>query len=219
MSRSVSAIFFDVDETLVDFERAAVAAFHTVFGADADYTVWAELTREWYPRHLTMPWQDMRVGRAAAFLRTLGRSADAASVEARRMRLIDEALMLFPDVPDCLGALRTAGLRLGVITNSEPVYQRNKLARVGLGDAFDVVVISGEIGAAKPDRAIFEHACRALGVEPGAALHIGDRLDADALGALGAGLGGVWLDRHDRAGDERRVPVVSTLSAVPALVA
>ena len=58
----------------------------------------------------------------------------------------------------------TGELRLGLITNNEPVHQRGKLAQVGLSDGFDVVVISGEVGVAKPDPAIFEYACSALGV-------------------------------------------------------
>src|SRR5262249_50245840 len=122
-------------------------------------------------------------------------------------------------VAGCLQALRAAGLKLGVITNSDPGHQRRKLASVGLADAFDVLVISGELGVGKPSPAIFEHACQALSVEPAAALHIGDRLDLDALAAAAAGLHGVWLDRVGVAGDEQRVPVVSTLDALPALVA
>lgn len=106
-----------------------------------------------------------------------------------------------------------------MITNNDGPHQRRKPAMVGLHDAFDAVAISGEIGAGKPDPAIFAHACAALRVAPAAAVHVGDRLDADALGALAAGLRGVLLDRLGVAADERRVPVVSTLGSLPALVA
>jgi putative hydrolase of the HAD superfamily len=217
---SISAVFFDVDDTLVDFDGAARDAFGVVFGPDADYRAWTELSSQWhrrFPAELT--WADMLVGRTAAFLESLGRDDDPAGVEAWRMDLIERSCALFDDVAGCLQTLRAAGLRLGVITNSDPGYQTRKLASVGLADAFDVLVISGELGVGKPSPAIFEHACRALAVSPSQALHVGDRLDLDALAAAEAGLRGVWLDRAGAGGDERRVPVVTSLGEVPALVA
>ena len=220
MTSSISAVFFDVDDTLVDFDGAARDAFGVVFGPAADYHAWTQLSSQWhrrFPAELT--WDDMLVGRTAAFLESLGRDDEPAGVEAWRMDLIERSCAVFADVAGCLQTLRAAGLKLGVITNSDAGHQRRKLASVGLADAFDVLVIAGELGFGKPSPAIFEHACRALGVEPAAALHIGDRLDLDALAAAEAGLRGVWLDRVGAAGDERRVPVVSTLDALPALVA
>ncbi|HEY7047089.1 MAG TPA: HAD family hydrolase [Jatrophihabitantaceae bacterium] len=220
MTGSISAVFFDVDDTLVDFDGAARDAFGVVFGPAADYRAWTELSSQWHRRFpAELSWDDMLVGRTAAFLQSLGRDDEPAGVEARRMDLIERSCAVFADVAGCLQALRAAGLRLGVITNSDPVHQRRKLASVGLAEAFDVLVISGELGVGKPSPEIFEHACRALGVSPSEALHIGDRLDLDALAAAGAGLRGVWLDRVGAAGDEQRVPVVTTLDALPALVA
>jgi putative hydrolase of the HAD superfamily len=111
------------------------------------------------------------------------------------------------------------GLRLGVITNNEPVHQRQKLTTVGLIDAFDGLVISGEVGHAKPSREIFDHAVRALGVAPSRAVHVGDLLDVDARGATQAGIRGVWLDRDDRHdGSTLEVEVVTGLHQLPALL-
>jgi len=211
----IEAVFFDVDDTLVDSDGAARVAFHDVFGASADYAAWTVLSREWYPRHpRELSWEAMRVGRTTAFLDSLARPDEPSSVEARRIEIMEASTRLFADVPECLRALRQAGLKLGVITNSESAHQRRKLRAVGLADAFDTVVISGEFGAAKPDPAIFEHACAAIGVAPRAALHVGDRLDLDALGAADAGLRGVWLDRRAEANGEHRVPIVSGLAGL-----
>jgi putative hydrolase of the HAD superfamily len=200
----IEAVFFDIDDTLVDFDTAARAAFRAVFG-EADYEAWTAVSRRWYPRHpKELSWEAMRVGRTAAFLAMLGRSDDPAATEARRMSRLAASYRLFPDV--------------GVITNSESAHQRGKLHAVGLGDAFDAVVVSGDVGASKPAPEIFEHACAAIGVVPRAALHIGDRLDLDALGARDAGLRGVWLDRLAAADGERRVPVVTGLAELPGLL-
>ena len=215
----IRAVFFDVDDTLVDFDAAARGAFGTIFGEQADYAAWTALSRQWYPRHpKALSWEAMRVGRTGAFLESLGRTDDPHATEARRMGIIEQTYEVFDDVHPSLAQLRRRGVKLGVITNSESAHQRRKLARVALADAFDVVVISGEVGASKPDRAIFEHACAAIDVPADEALHVGDRLDLDALGAHDAGLHGVWLDRSGSDVDEHRVSVVQSLAELPALL-
>lgn len=217
-----AAVFFDVDDTLVDYGATARRALDEAMAAGDQYELWQQISEPHFARYYRgeVEFEAMRIERTAAFLRALGRDdAAAAGYEQARFDALNRSFTLFDDVLPCLAALRERSVRLGVITNNDGPHQRRKLAMVGLGDVFDVVAISGEVGAGKPDAAIFTHACAALGVRPEEALHIGDRLDADALGAVGAGLRGVWLDRLGAAGDERRVPVVASLSAVPALVA
>lgn len=220
----IEAVFFDVDDTLVDYTSTARRALDEAMGAGDSYALWEQISGPYFERHARgeVGFEPMRIERTAAFLRALGRDADAeraAVFEQARFVALNRSFVLFHDVLSCLDALRARSLRLGVITNNDGPHQRRKLAMVGLLETFDAVTISGEVGAGKPDPVIFAHACATLGVAPETALHIGDRLDADALGALGAGLRGVWLDRAGRAEDERRVPVVSTLGALPAMVA
>lgn len=209
------AVFLDVDDTLVDYAPAARAAFAAAVGEDASYERWLELDH--YERWLSGEFDDFegfRNTRMADFLALIGRDAEqAAEIEYRRFTGLAQHYALFDDVEPCLAQLRERDLLLGLITNNESVHQRDKLARVGLADRFDAVVISGEFGTAKPDAAIFRHACDLLGVPPGEAVHVGDNLVVDALGAQAAGLRGVWLDRrgeHD--GRPLEVPVVSGLA-------
>ena len=223
MSRLVSAVFFDVDDTLLDTPTSARRALRAVFGDDIDIPTWDAITEVQYARFTAgeLDFPAAMTARMAEFLASRDeRHDDASAVAAERLR--NESFIantvVYDDALPCLQAVRDRGLRLGVITNSAPDHQRRKLAAAGLADAFDVVVISGAVGVAKPDAAIFQHACTAIGVDADAALHVGDRLDMDALGAAGAGLVGVWLDRRGAARDERRVPVVTTLAELPALV-
>jgi putative hydrolase of the HAD superfamily len=71
------------------------------------------------------------------------------------------------------------------------------LERKGLRRFFRVVVISSVLGRAKPDRAIFAHALDEIGARADEAWHVGDDPEADALGAVRAGLRAVLLDPHD----------------------
>jgi putative hydrolase of the HAD superfamily len=83
--------------------------------------------------------------------------------------------------------------RLGLLTNGPSDIQRFKLAGSGLAACFDAVVISGEVGLGKPDPGVFEDVLARLGVEPEAAVMVGDSWERDVLGALGAGITAVWV--------------------------
>jgi putative hydrolase of the HAD superfamily len=88
-----------------------------------------------------------------------------------------------------------AGLAVGALSNAEVAYQSDKLAKVGLGDRVPVLVGLDTFGVGKPDPRVFAEACRRLGTPRGRTAYVGDELDVDAVGAVEAGLVGVWLDR------------------------
>lgn len=104
---------------------------------------------------------------------------------------------VFPDVLPALLDLRARGLRLGVISNFDarlfPIFDGLDLTR-----HFDVVLVSGRAGVAKPDARIFQMAVERLGVQPAEALHIGDSEQEDREGALAAGLQALRIDRRRR---------------------
>jgi putative hydrolase of the HAD superfamily len=101
-------------------------------------------------------------------------------------------LELTPGVADALRELDEAGLRLGIVcdvgfTSGEQL--RDVLARAGLLERFDGWAFSDEVGAFKPDPAIFHHALREIGgIEPGRAAHIGDLRRTDVAGARAMGM-------------------------------
>jgi putative hydrolase of the HAD superfamily len=88
---------------------------------------------------------------------------------------------------------------VAIVTNGPPDIQRLKIEQTGLGAAFSVIVISGELGIGKPDPRIFHHALNALGVpDAGAdAVMVGDSWERDIEGALGAGLSAIWISHGD----------------------
>lgn len=99
---------------------------------------------------------------------------------------------LTDDTSATLEALRSAGKSLGVITNGEKTWQARKLASLGLGDFFDVVLVSGSEGLKKPDPLIFARALERCGVPPHEAMFVGDHPEIDVAGARAAGLMAVW---------------------------
>lgn len=197
------AVLFDVDGTLVDHDaaqRAALLGHLAALGEVADEAAWQrwrELEEHHYARYLAgeLTFAEQRRERARAM--TGGLLADDACDAwfAGYLARFEASWSLFADVVPALDALAGEGLLLGAFSNVSGAFTRHKLGRVGLLDRFAVVLGDDDLGAAKPDPAVFLALCERLGVPAGEAVHVGDRFDKDAAGARDAGLLGVWLDR------------------------
>lgn len=109
------------------------------------------------------------------------------------------AWVVYPDAVPALDALRALGLRLAVISNFDERLS-GILEGLGLAPRVDAIVVSSELGVAKPNPAIFRHALGRLGVEARAAIHVGDHRLEDVEGAQGAGMAALHLRRGDPAG-------------------
>jgi putative hydrolase of the HAD superfamily len=105
-----------------------------------------------------------------------------------------DAWRVFEDVVPTLDALAAHDLKLAVISNWDERL-RPLLEQLKLASYFEVIVVSREVGAAKPSRAIFRHALRALDLPPESVLHVGDSPSMDMRGAQTAGLSALWLNR------------------------
>jgi putative hydrolase of the HAD superfamily len=116
-------------------------------------------------------------------------------------------------VPDALARARSAGVRLGVVSNSEGKLDA-LFAHVGLGGTFECVVDSALEGVRKPDAEIFHRALRRLGVEASRAMYVGDLPSVDVDGARGAGLRAVLVDPFDHFADYAGAPRVACVSEV-----
>jgi putative hydrolase of the HAD superfamily len=142
--------------------------------------------------------------------------AEAAGTDpARALDALMGSLRFEPweDAAPALVQLRAAGLRLVVVSNWDCSLPE-VLDGIGLGPLVDAVVTSAKVGAAKPDARIFEAALELAGCAPGEALHVGDSAEDDLMGAIGAGLRGLLLDRRGTRG----TATVTSLSELPALL-
>ena len=115
----------------------------------------------------------------------------------------------YPEVPSTLRELRRRGLRLVVVSNWD-VSLHDRLAELELAPLLDGAVASAELGAAKPDPAIFAHALGLAGSAPELAWHAGDSLEADVAGARAAGVTPVFVARHGE-------PAPPGVAVIPAL--
>ncbi|XP_041969348.1 N-acylneuraminate-9-phosphatase [Aricia agestis] len=207
VNNDVSAIFFDLDNTLIqtrkgdskacnklveimereygiphDVATSSARNFLCAFRARPDDDSYA--IDEW-PAHL---WRN-------CLPKNYRHIAKNISIEWIKLRF--QCLALTPDVIHLLESLREDYL-LGLITNGPSRAQWQKIERLGLRKYFDCVLVSGDLPWEKPDQNIFLEACKLLQVEPRTCIMVGDKLETDIKGGKEAELGGtVWIPLHN----------------------
>lgn len=126
---------------------------------------------------------------------------------------------------EVLEAIRKKGYRIGLIANGDSAGARNIIEDTGLQDYFDAIVISEEVGVEKPYQRIFKAAVAKLGVKPENAVMVGNRIDADILGANRFGMKSVWFRWNTRYNDtidssqEKPDFTINSLFELPGLLA
>lgn len=205
------AVLVDLDDTLLDGAELpqAVAQTCTDLAAagygldagtlvDANAAVWARLwpdaERDWVVGRLTGASLRLNVWRETVRLAGCDDDAVARLASDTHASYVRRALRLSDGAADFI-AMLAGRCSLGVVTNGAADDQRQKLAWFDLERRFDPIVISGEIGVAKPDPAIFAVALDRLSVRAADVWHVGDSLRADVAGAQAAGITAVWLNR------------------------
>ncbi len=87
------------------------------------------------------------------------------------------------------------GYKIGVVTNGKTPFQENNLNALEFSALIECVVVSEAVDMRKPERAIFELACRQLNAEIGASVFIGDNPIADIKGAKQAGMQTIYVPK------------------------
>ncbi|HWR65096.1 MAG TPA: HAD family hydrolase, partial [Bellilinea sp.] len=124
---------------------------------------------------------------------------DGLNISAETLQPIGEELALIyetrlyiremrPEIPQVLAEIKALGLKIGMISNTQGLYQvSTNLKEYGIFDYFDPIILSSEYGRRKPDPAIFYSAARRANVPTGACVFVGDAISKDILGANRAG--------------------------------
>lgn len=135
-------------------------------------------------------------GHFADILAEFGHDAPEIAARARERYVSDRfrGLELFTEAVEVVEAVREVAT-VGLITNGPTDIQGPKIELLGIGDLFEVTLISETVGYWKPDPRIFEMALDELGVERDSAVYIGDNPHHDVAGARAAGLTAVWMNR------------------------
>jgi YjjG family noncanonical pyrimidine nucleotidase len=195
-------VLFDLDGTLFDYHAAETAAVAATL-ADAGLPASDELMTA-YRASNARAWRDLERGaitperlRVERWQRVLaehpGASLSVAELASRYTSHLSRGTQLLPYAEQVVGEV-ARDHRIGFVTNGLADVQRPRLAASPFAEVAEVVVISEEVGAAKPDRRFFEVTFEAMGrPDPATVTLVGDSLSADIAGGVAYGLITVWV--------------------------
>ena len=201
-----STFLLDLDHTLFDSDASEVAAFsqamavadiaaidgHAESFRRINLELWASVERgERTPQQVKTLRFERLVAQAAL------KADHAAMADAYAAGLAAHG-DLYPGAREVLALLRRHA-KLALVTNGLSEVQRARVERTGILDFFDAVVISAEVGAAKPASEIFDITFDRLGnPDRDAAVMVGDNLASDILGGTRYGIATCWYNPRGR---------------------
>lgn len=190
-----TAVYFDLDGTLCTYTVPFEALFEATVSpygepTDAAYGTYVDRLLAALERCETDPYRE--AFEAAATATELDATPETLAREYREREL--EASSASP------AAIRTIErvaetCPTGILTNGDGRQQRAKVERHGFDESVDEIVVSGDVGAGKPDRRIFDAARDRLPADD--YVFVGDDYEADIVGARDAGFRTVYVTGDD----------------------
>jgi putative hydrolase of the HAD superfamily len=203
MDDTIDAIFFDLDDTLLDAtglnKKARYAAIEAMIEkglknvtAECGYEMLVEIVAEFgsnADNHFDM------------LLKRLNQSSNKlisiAAITYRNIKV--KEIKLYPDVFEFLLNIKNkTSCNLGIITDGLAVKQYEKILRLGIDPFFPDVFISEEIGIRKPNPKLYTWAIEKMKAKPERSLFVGDRLDYDVIPAKKAGMKTCLVHRYGK---------------------
>ncbi|MFA9487395.1 MULTISPECIES: pyrimidine 5'-nucleotidase [unclassified Mannheimia] len=198
-------ILFDADETLFSFNsylglKAMLARYQIDF-SEQDYQDFQAINKP-----LWVAYQNNEITAQDIQIRRFTKLSQQTGVEPLKLNqelMAEMALVSQPlvGVIETLNALY-GKVKMGIITNGFTELQQKRLDNTQTAHFFDIVVISEQIGAAKPDRQVFDYAFALMDeFDRTKVLMVGDTLASDILGGNNSGIDTCWLNTFNLEND------------------
>lgn len=208
-------IIFDADETLFDFKKSEREALkNTILEFDIEYDknyhlkVYKEINtaiwREFEDGIITQ--EKLKVERFRRLSNKLNFEFDEVKFAKSYMKYLPYASFLFDDSIKLMQSL-SKDYRLIIITNGLKDVQDNRIRKSIISRYLEDIVISEEVGLAKPNPKIFEHALNNINhAEKDKALIVGDSLTSDIQGGINFGIDTCWFNPNKTVNKTRIKP-------------
>ncbi len=194
-------VLLDADNTIFNYDKSESAALDETLAEAAPGVARAQAV-DTYRDINARYWKRFEAGEVDAtalqtgrwkdFFSAFGLRGDPKKTAVDYVASLSRQAHLLPGAAEAVRAL-AGRTRLGLVTNGLSLVQRGRLDRSGLSPFFSSVVISEEIGRAKPDPRFFQAAVESLGLPAAALLCVGDNPVADVGGARAAGIDAWWF--------------------------
>lgn len=197
-------LWFDADNTLFDYDRAEVTALlksFQLFGLAFDESymdtyrtinqeLWHSLERQEIKPDV------LRVRRFELFLEAIGANGSAEQLAATYIQQLGLCFDLIDGAYEVLDAVHEKS-KIAIVTNGLTAVQRSRMELSAIKHFVSELIISEEIGAAKPHAAFFDVAFARTGNPPKSdVLIIGDNISSDIQGGSNYGIDTCWFNPH-----------------------
>jgi 2-haloacid dehalogenase len=210
-----SLFLFDLDDTLLDFKASEALSFARTL---AELGV-CENTDALFERYLpinhalwrafeagTVSKEVLKVERFRHTFEGAGLELDPALASRLYLEALADSVVLIDGALALCETLAGIG-EVGIITNGVEAIQHRRIASAGLEAHVSFVATSEACGHAKPDGRFFDYTvAMARAFSKHETVIVGDRLDADILGANRFGIESVWFNPGGQANDTQAVP-------------
>ncbi len=239
LARRPLALLVDLDDTIIADSTLGAANWKAAVDAAAAVVSFPESTvldaihieRAWFwkdPERHRRGRADLVAARRAiveaalrrvAIVGPLAETVEVAIVAAYCAQ-VEAVRCVLPGSIEALTTIRGMGIKLALVTNGSAITQRAKVERFALAPLFDAIVIEGEFGLGKPERAVYAHVLSCLGVVAGDAWMVGDNIEWDVAAPMRLGMRGIWISPGHQVGGGASAPVAyAIMPDLPALAA
>ena len=208
--QNIKVIFFDLDDTLVDSRKAekdASIEFKKLFkefdnmGDEYFADLWHKIASRQYERYSRkeISYERNKINRIKEIFSIINiqkEDDEAEKIFKKYLTMYENNWKPFKDTKETLEVLKNK-YKIGLITNGDSKQQRKKILLTGLDNYFDKPIISSEVDVSKPNKEIFEIACKKINEKPEKCLMIGDNYKLDIQGAANSGLNAIWINRRN----------------------
>ena len=196
MRTGIKGILFDLDNTLIDRQAAADAKVRKLVDELFPQLQDEPVERENIVQKL-LTWDEYgsipKIHMYSMLAKEYGISQEQVDALCKDWNdTFGDYTVVFPQARRVVEQLKKK-YKVGIVTNGNSHMQRRKLELCGLADLFEVIVISGEFKAHKPDVEIFLEGARQLELPPEEIAFVGDTFATDIIGAYRAGMQPIWI--------------------------
>ena len=203
-------VLFDADETLFSFNSyLGLTAMLKRYGIDftrEDYDAFQAVNKL-----LWVAYQNNEITAEDIQMRRFAKLAEQTSVHQIQLNqeLMAEMAKVSKPLDGVMEMLETLypEVKMGIITNGFTELQQQRLQNTQTEKFFEIVVVSEQIGVAKPDRKVFDYAFSQMDkLDKTKILMVGDTLASDILGGYNSGIDTCWFNDANLVNDTKIQP-------------
>lgn len=197
-------LIFDLDDTILDFKKGEHEGLNKIYANNLIPNVQFD---QWFPvfkRVNSEVWRQIEAGgsvkelldtRFSKTYQEFGMGIDGKIFEQEYRNHLDQNYYVLEGAKELIEKLKQQNFTVIAGTNGNSSTQRSRLKGTELESVFDDIVISDEIGYAKPNKQFFNIMIeRNEGMTPENTIMIGDSLRSDIQGAINAGITNIWFN-------------------------